>query len=100
MESSKYPKSTFRGKINESPDLSKDGTYKVTCTGMMYMHGVEKLITVPGNITVNAGDVHLVANFKAKLDDYKIARPKMVMDKISEEIDIKIDATYAAFKKP
>ena len=99
MESSKYPKSTFRGKINESPDLSKDGTYKVTCTGMMYMHGVEKLITVPGNITVNAGDVHLVANFKAKLDDYKVARPKMVMDKISEEIDIKIDATYNAYKK-
>jgi hypothetical protein len=100
MESSKYPKSTFRGKINEKVDLTKDGVYKVTCTGVMYMHGVEKVITVPGTITVKGGELNLVANFKAKLDDYKIARPKMVMDKIAEEIDVKIVANYAAYKKP
>jgi polyisoprenoid-binding protein YceI len=100
MESSKYPKSTFRGKINEKTDLSKDGVYKVTCTGVLYMHGVEKNITAPGTITVKGGEVNLVSNFKAKLDDYKIERPKMVIDKIAEEILIKIDATYVAYKKP
>jgi glycosylphosphatidylinositol transamidase (GPIT) subunit GPI8 len=86
MESPKYPKSTFRGKINEKNDYTKDGVYKVTCSGLMYMHGVEKQITVPGTITVKGGDLHLVAGFKAKLDDYKIARPKVVMEKIADEI--------------
>lgn len=100
MESPKYPKSTFRGKINEKIDLTKDGVYKVTCTGVLYMHGVEKLITIPGTFTVKGGEVNLVASFKAKLDDYKIARPKVVMEKIAEEIDIKINANYAAYKKP
>jgi hypothetical protein len=99
MESSKYPKSTFRGKINEKIDLTKDGVYKVTCTGVMYMHGVEKVITVPGTITIKGGELNLVASFKAKLEDYKIARPKMVMDKIAEEIDVKINANYATYKK-
>lgn len=99
MESPKYPKSTFRGKINEKTDLTKDGVYKVTCTGVMYMHGVEKNITVPGTFTVKAGEVNLVANFKAKLDDYKIARPKVVMEKIADEIDVKINANYAPLKK-
>jgi hypothetical protein len=99
MESPKYPKSTFRGKINEKPDLTKDGVYKVTCTGLMYMHGVEKLITVPGTITVKGDEVNLVSAFKVKLDDYKIARPKVVMDKIAEEIEIKINANYLPFKK-
>jgi hypothetical protein len=100
MESPKYPKSTFRGKINEKTDLSKDGVYKVTCTGVMYMHGVEKLITIPGTFTVKGGVVNLVASFKAKLDDYKIARPKVVMEKIADEIDVKINANYEAYKKP
>jgi hypothetical protein len=100
MESSKYPKSTFRGKINEKTDLSKDGVYKVTCTGLLYMHGVEKNITTPGTITVKGGEVNVVTNFKAKLADYKIERPKMVIDKIAEEILIKIDATYVPYKKP
>lgn len=99
MESPKYPKSTFRGKINEKTDLTKDGVYKVTCTGVMYMHGVEKNITVPGTFTVKGGEVNLIANFKAKLDDYKIARPKVVMEKIADEIDVKINANYAPFKK-
>jgi hypothetical protein len=100
MESAKYPKSTFRGKINEKTDLSKDGVYKVTCTGVMFMHGVEKVITMPGTFTVKAGDVNLVSSFKVKLDDYKIARPKVVMEKIAEELDVKINANYAPYKKP
>jgi hypothetical protein len=99
MESAKYPKSTFRGKINEKPDLTKDGVYKVTCVGLMYMHGVEKNITVPGTFTVKGGEVNLTANFKAKLDDYKITRPKVVMEKIADEIDVKINANYAPLKK-
>jgi hypothetical protein len=100
MESAKYPKSTFRGKINEKTDLSKDGVYKVTCTGVMYMHGVEKLITIPGTFTVKGGEVNLVANFKAKLEDYKIAKPKVVTEKIADIIDVKINANYVPYKKP
>jgi hypothetical protein len=99
MESPKYPRSTFRGKINEKPDFTKDGVYKVTCSGVMNMHGVEKNITVPGVFTVKNGEVNLKAEFKAKLDDYKIARPKVVMEKIAEQIDIKIDANYAPYAK-
>jgi hypothetical protein len=65
----------------------------------MNMHGVEKNITVPGVFTVKNGEVNLKAEFKAKLDDYKIARPKVVMEKIAEQIDIKIDANYAPYTK-
>lgn len=33
MESDKYPKATFKGKMQEHPDLTKDGSYPVTVTG-------------------------------------------------------------------
>src|SRR5690242_744137 len=48
MESDKFPNATYSGKINEDLDLSKDGTYDVTSTGKITMHGQEKQITVPG----------------------------------------------------
>src|ERR1044071_1405315 len=44
MESDKYPTATFKGKINDAVDYSKDGTYNVTATGMLNMHGVEREI--------------------------------------------------------
>src|SRR5574342_668269 len=42
MESDKYPTSTFKGKINDPVDYTKDGTYNVTATGILNMHGVER----------------------------------------------------------
>src|SRR5436853_6654958 len=35
MESDKYPTATFKGKLNDAVDYSKDGTYNVTATGML-----------------------------------------------------------------
>jgi len=42
MESSKYPKAIFKGKITNfsSIDLSKDGTYDITIEGDLTLHGV------------------------------------------------------------
>src|ERR1041385_7184408 len=42
METEKFPNSTFKGKINEPVDLTKDGETKVTVTGKMEIHGVTK----------------------------------------------------------
>ncbi|HEY0177458.1 MAG TPA: YceI family protein, partial [Pedobacter sp.] len=42
MESDKYPVSTFKGKITDNVDLSKDGTYNVTIDGSLDIHGVTK----------------------------------------------------------
>src|SRR5687767_6559813 len=48
LESDKFPNATYSGKINEDIDLSADGTYNVTSTGKITMHGQEKEITAPG----------------------------------------------------
>ncbi len=99
MESTKYPKSTFSGKINEKTDLTKDGVYRVSCSGLLYIHGVEKRITVPGVFEVKNGQVNLKASFPILLDDYNIKRPNIVIEKIAEQIEIKIDADYLPYQK-
>jgi hypothetical protein len=100
MESSKYPVSTFKGKINEKVDLTKAGSYQVTCTGVLNMHGVAKTYTFKGTITVKGEEVHLKSEFDAKLVDHKIDRPQIVMQNIAEVIRVKVDAKYMVFKKP
>lgn len=92
MESEKYPNSTFKGKINESVDLTKDGDYPVTVTGKLNVHGVEKERTIGGNIIVKEGKLNLKSEFKVLLKDHNIEIPNLVMAKIAEEISVTVDA--------
>ena len=97
MESEKYPNSTFRGQINEKIDLTKEGTYPVTVTGKIFIHGVEKIATLKGTITVKGNEIIINSTFDVKLDDYKIQRPKVVMQNIAEVIKVKVEATLAPY---
>jgi len=98
MESEKYPVSTFKGKINEAVDFTKDGEYNVTVTGKLNVHGVEKERTIAGKIIVKGGSVQLVSEFKILLKDHNIEVPKLVMAKIAEELSVKVDAVLAQKK--
>jgi polyisoprenoid-binding protein YceI len=96
VESNKFPKSTFKGKINNisAVNFTKDGAYPVTVEGDLTMHGVTKKITSTGSVTVKAGKVAAFSKFSIKLKDYNISIPTLVGDKISEEIDLTVDCKY------
>ncbi len=93
MESEKYPKGTFSGVINENVDLLKDSTYKVTVTGKLTIHGVEKDRTMDATITVKKGKMDISSKFQVKLADHNIEIPTMVVKNIAEVIDVDINAT-------
>lgn len=98
MESDKYPKSSFKGKINEAIDFSKDGSYDVTVTGKLNIHGVEVDRTISGKIIIKDGKIQLLSTFKVKNADHKIEIPTVVTEKISEELEVKVDALLAPRK--
>ena len=97
LESSKYPKSQFSGKIqnNGVVNYSKDGAYTASVKGTLTLHGVAKEITVPGNTTVKNGIPVLQAEFYILLSDYNISIPSLVKDKISKTVRITIDCTLS-----
>lgn len=99
MESEKFPSTTFKGKVNEKIDWTKDGENKVTVTGKMNMHGITKEITVNGTITKKGNDVILVATFKVKLADYNIKVPSMYIQNIAESVDVDVNGTLEPFVK-
>jgi hypothetical protein len=96
MESSKIPKSTFKGKINNlaAVDFRKDGTYAVTADGDLTIHGVTKKLSIPGTIVVKSGKIQVLSKFKIKAKDYNIKIPAVVANKIAETIDVSVDCKY------
>lgn len=100
MESTKYPKSDFKGKITNLSEINfaKDGAYKAKVSGSLTMHGVTKTANADGTITVKGGKIAATSKFMVKLADYKIERPAVVSDKIAETIEITVDAAYETKK--
>ena len=88
-ESSKFPKTTFKGKIQDFNlnDLSETNkTYSIS--GVILMHGVEKEVEVPAEIKMVDGEVHIQTNFVLKPEDFDIEIPSIVSSKIAEEINV------------
>ena len=93
VESHKYPKATFAGSIEdiEKIDLSKAGSYNVTVSGKLSIHGVTQTVSSKGTLKIG-DDKTLTANstFTINLEDYKVKIPTMYIDNISESIEIKV----------
>ena len=96
LESDKYPKALFKGKISNLPavNFSADGNYSVEVSGDLTIHGVTNKVITPGTITVKAGIISAKADFKITLADYKISIPGIVKDNIAKVIDIKVSCVY------
>jgi len=98
MESDKFPRATFKGKIQEHVDLTKDGSYPVTAVGDLTVHGVTQKRNIPGTLTVKNGTVTMIAEFMVKCADHHISIPQIVFHNIAESIKMNVSATYSPYK--
>lgn len=92
METKKYPKASFSGKIIEDVDFQKNGTYSVRAKGKLSIHGVEQERIIKSQLEVNGNKLRVQSNFKVPLADHNITIPKVVYQKIAEEIAVTVDA--------
>ncbi len=100
IESSKFPKSEFKGQItnNSSINYSVNGTYKAEVTGKLTMHGKTKDITASGTVAVKDGKVILSSVFNIQLADFDVKVPKMYIDNIAKSIKITVDCSLEPLK--
>lgn len=94
MQSDKYPKASFKGKIQEHIDVAKEGTYPVTVAGDLTIHGTTKSRTVPGKVIVKAGTITMTSEFVVKCADHNVETPKILFHHIAKEVTISVSATY------
>ena len=92
MESDKYPKATFSGKLLNF-DASQKSSQSVKATGKLTIHGVTKEVEIEG--TAIAGTkITLESKFMLKLTDYKVEIPQLMFQNIAEEVEVTLAFTY------
>ncbi len=101
LESDKYPKSTFKGKILniDEQNLSKDGIYDVEVEGDLSIKDVTKRIKVMGTLERKGERIVAKTKFPVRVADYNIHIPAMVKDNIAEVVDVEVKVEYKPYKK-
>jgi len=96
METDKYPKAGFSGKISNMADVnfSKDGVYTVTVSGNLTIKDVTKPVTAKGTITVKNNKVSVQSIFTVKRKDYHVMGQSFVQSKLSDDIQITVNCDY------
>ncbi|WP_179021579.1 YceI family protein [Winogradskyella forsetii] len=89
-ESDTYPKALFKGDINgfELSNLSKTES-KMTIDGSLTFHGVTKTQnSIPIILKMEDDHIMISGSFKVMVSDFEIEIPKVVKNKLSEEVAV------------
>jgi hypothetical protein len=90
IESKQYPEASFKGKIIEDVDLTKDGNYSVRAKGDFSVHGITQERIIKSDVIVKEGKIHIKSAFTVLLSDHNIPIPKVVKDKLATEIKVEV----------
>jgi polyisoprenoid-binding protein YceI len=96
MESEKFPKALFKGRITNlsSVNLSKNGTYEAIVEGELTIRDVTNKISTKGTIEVVTGGINANSKFKIVPEDYKIEIPGVVRDKIAKDLEVTVTMKF------
>lgn len=87
MDSSKYPKATFKGKITNFSAI-KDKGGKAVISGILEIHGKQKNVTSEGMLSKSGNGYNLDGSFLVKPQDFGIEIPSLVSKKIAKDVKI------------
>lgn len=96
IESDKYPKATFKGKVTNLHefDVKKNGKYLLKVNGDITLHGVTKPISLEAEAIVKDGAINARAVFPLIVKDFKIQIPRLVRNNIAEEVEVTVSFNY------
>ncbi|MEZ4984741.1 MAG: YceI family protein [Saprospiraceae bacterium] len=94
LESHRYPKATFAGRIIEDVDFSRPGTYTIRAKGVLTVHGIEHERIIRSEVVLTQNELRLTSAFTVPLADHHISIPHIVHQKIAEEINVKVSAVF------
>lgn len=92
LETEKYPTAVFQGKIIEDVDLSKAQKITVRAKGKLTIHGVEQERIIKVTLDVKDGQILIKSTFTVALEDHNINIPRIVNQKIAEEVEVTVTA--------
>ena len=101
VESHKFPKSTFKGKITnfDEVNLEKNGKYNVQVAGELFIHGETKKVTSEGSLEISDGTITAKTTFPVTVEDYNIKIPKTVINNIAEVVEVSVELALKPYNR-
>ena len=100
LEWKKYPQATFTGKFIEDIPFDTPGTYSVRAKGDLTIHGAIKERIIRGTLIVKKNGIHIESEFSIPVSDHGITIPKIVQQKISDDIQVKVNMDFNLGQQP
>ncbi|MBN2667127.1 MAG: YceI family protein [Bacteroidales bacterium] len=96
LESAKFPRSTFTGKIlnHSAIEFTREGRHEVTVEGNLTIRDVTRKITEKGIIEITSGGINAESKFIVATADYGIKIPTIVRNNIAKTIEVTVRMKY------
>ena len=92
MESDKFPKATFQGRVEGyDKNLNSQSTKAI---GKLTIHCVTKDVEIPGTIGKQGNKLQMNAKFLVKLADYNITIPQLLWQNIAEQVEVTAEFSF------
>lgn len=90
VESDKFPKATFRGRLLDyDPVIFKTPEkFSYPVEGELTIHGVTRRLFTKADITVTPRNIVVMVHFKLKVEDFDIQIPMAVINNIAKEVEV------------
>lgn len=95
IESDKFPKAKFKGKIIDFENLESKN--KVSIQGDLTIHGITKEVKVDANIEIDNDNLVLNGVFTVLVADYQIKIPSVVKNNIAKTIEITFSLNHKKY---
>ncbi|WP_372973442.1 YceI family protein [Muriicola sp.] len=93
IESDKYPKAYFAGKIASfNPEQITEDPRPFELSGDLTMHGVTRPITTTVTLNRDGDSIVVETAFVVRTEDHKIKVPRLLFKKIAQEIQVQVTA--------
>lgn len=91
LETQKWQTAYFKGSFKQVVKMENQDHYSVKIFGKMFIHGIEKEMEIPGEITINGKEMTVESKYSIFLKDFNIKAPTLLaFIKVAEEIKINL----------
>jgi len=93
LEAEEYPFAEFYGTLQSNIDAQQSAAETVTVQGKFTIHGVSKQVSIDGTLQRTDQGLTIEASWTLNMKDYDIEPPGILFYRVSEKIEITINAT-------
>lgn len=101
VESDKFPEASFKGTVKDfnTFNFNKDALNNVIVEGDLTIHGITNHVSEKGTLEKKGDKIIGKSVFTIAIKDYKIKIPNIVVNNISENVQITVEITMTKLAK-